>query len=204
LRSRSLIGLVLWTVSAAFAPAAASSKLAKAIFAGGCFWSEEKAFEGRPGVVSVTSGYTGGQVKSPTYEQVSSGVTGHAEAVEVLFDPGKTSYAQLLEVFWHNVDPMDAGGQFCDHGPQYRSGIFYLDDAQKAAAEESKRQLEANPKFAGKIVTQILPAGPFFPAEAYHQDFAKKNAVRYGAYKMGCRRDARLTQIWGDAAGSHN
>jgi peptide-methionine (S)-S-oxide reductase len=204
LRSRSLIGLVLWAGAAVLAPAAASPTRARAIFAGGCFWSEEKAFDSLPGVVSATSGYTGGQVKNPTYEQVSSGATGHAEAVEVVFDPAKTTYAQLLEVFWHNIDPMDASGQFCDHGSQYRSAIFYLDEAQKAAAEESRRKLEENPKFAGKIVTQIVPASVFFPAEEYHQDFAKKNAMQYGAYRMGCRRDARLTQIWGDAAGSHN
>jgi peptide-methionine (S)-S-oxide reductase len=194
---------MLWA-AAVLASAATPPKLSRAIFAGGCFWSEEKAFEGLPGVVSVTSGYTGGNVKSPTYEQVSSGVTGHVEAVEVLFDPAKTTYANLLEVFWHNTDPMDAGGQFCDHGPEYRSAIFTLDDAQKAAAEASRRKLEENPKFAGKIVTQIAPAGAFYPAEEYHQDFAKKNSVHYGAYRMGCRRDARLTQIWGDAAGSHN
>jgi peptide-methionine (S)-S-oxide reductase len=174
-----------------------------AIFAGGCFWCEETAFEGLPGVISVTSGYTGGQTRNPTYEQVSSGSTGHAESVEVLYDPSKTSYEKLLEVFWHNVDPTQAGGQFCDHGTQYRSAIFYRGDAQRKAAEESKRKLEEQTQFKGKIATEIVPASTFYPAEEYHQDFCKKKPTHYEAYRFGCRRDARLKEIWGDAAGGH-
>jgi peptide-methionine (S)-S-oxide reductase len=174
-----------------------------AIFAGGCFWCEETAFEGLPGVISVTSGFDGGQVKNPTYEQVSAGGTGHAESVEVVFDPSRTSYEKLLEVFWHNVDLFDAGGQFCDRGSQYRSAIFYQGEAQKAAAEASKAKLEEQPQFKGKIATQIVPAGPFYRAEEYHQDFYKKNPIRYNEYRLGCGRDARLKQIWGAAAGGH-
>jgi peptide-methionine (S)-S-oxide reductase len=174
-----------------------------AIFAGGCFWCEETAFVGVPGVISVTSGYTGGQVKNPTYEQVSSGSTGHAESVEVVFDPSKTSYEKLLDVFWHNVDPTQANGQFCDHGYQYRSAIFYTSESQRRAAEESKKKLEEQPRFKGKIVTQIVAAGPFYRAEEYHQEFYKKNPTRYHEYRLGCGRDARLKQIWGDAAGGH-
>ena len=176
---------------------------ATAVFAGGCFWCEETAFEGLPGVLAVTSGYTGGQTKNPTYEQVSSGGTGHAESVEVAYDPSKTSYEKLLEVFWHNVDPFQKDGQFCDHGTQYRSAIFYKDEAQRKAAEESRKKLEEDPKFKGKIVTQIVPVSTFYPAEEYHQDFYKKNPVRYREYRLGCGRDARLKQIWGDAAGGH-
>ncbi|MCA1582199.1 MAG: peptide-methionine (S)-S-oxide reductase MsrA [Acidobacteria bacterium] len=175
----------------------------KAVFAGGCFWCEETAFEGVPGVLSVTSGYTGGQKKNPTYEEVSSGGTGHAESVEVAYDPAKISYEKLLEIFWHNVDPLQANAQFCDHGSQYRSAIFFLDDAQRRAAEESKRRLEEESRFKGKIVTQIVAASTFYPAEEYHQDFYRKNPARYHQYREGCGRDARLKQLWGDAAGGH-
>ncbi|MEP6770120.1 MAG: peptide-methionine (S)-S-oxide reductase MsrA [Acidobacteriota bacterium] len=176
---------------------------AKAVFAGGCFWCEETAFEGVPGVFSVTSGHTGGQKKNPTYEEVSSGGTGHAESVEVAYDPAKISYEKLLEIFWHNVDPLQANAQFCDHGSQYRSAIFYLDETQHRAAEESKRKLEEEPRFKGKIVTQIVAASTFYPAEEYHQDFYKKSPARYHQYRDGCGRDARLKQLWGDAAGGH-
>ena len=173
-----------------------------AIFAGGCFWCEETAFEGVPGVISVTSGFTGGQTKNPTYEMVSAGSTGHAESVEVLFDPSRISYERLLEIFWHNVDPTQANGQFCDHGTQYRSAIFYRDEAQKRAAEASKAKVEQDPRFAGKkIVTQVVAASVFYPAEEYHQQFYKKNPVRYQEYRMGCGRDARLKEIWGKDAG---
>jgi peptide-methionine (S)-S-oxide reductase len=182
---------------------AAEPQKATAIFAGGCFWCEETAFEGLPGVLSVTSGYTGGTVKNPTYEQVSSGGTGHAESVEVAYDPTKTTYEKLLEVFWHNVDPFQKDAQFCDHGNQYRSAIFYQGDAQKKAAEASKAKLEEDPKFKGKIVTQIVAASAFYPAEEYHQDFWKKSPARYYSYRAGCGRDARLKQIWGEAAGGH-
>jgi peptide-methionine (S)-S-oxide reductase len=184
-------------------PSARAATAETAIFAGGCFWCEETAFEGLPGVLSVVSGYTGGSVQNPTYEQVSSGVTGHAESVEVSFDPAKVSYEKLLEVFWHSVDPTQKDGQFCDHGTQYRSAIFYRGEAQKRAAEASKNELEADPRFAGKIATQIVAASKFYPAEEYHQDFYKKSLARYREYRQGCGRDARLKAIWGDAAGGH-
>jgi peptide-methionine (S)-S-oxide reductase len=172
-----------------------------ALFAGGCFWCEETAFEGVPGVLSVVSGYTGGTKRSPSYEEVSSGATGHAESVRVTFDAQKISYAKLLDIFWHNVDPLQANGQFCDHGTQYRSAIFYLDEEQRKAAEASRRALEATHRFDRPIVTEITRAGEFFPAEEYHQDFYKKNPVRYHSYRLGCGRDQRLKQLWGPAAG---
>ena len=203
MRLRVLAGLAAGLAASLVLPAAPPGERATAVFAGGCFWCEETAFEGLPGVLSVTSGYTGGQKKNPTYEEVSSGGTGHAESVEVAFDPAKTSYEKLLEIFWRNVDPFQKDGQFCDHGTQYRSAIFYKDEAQRKAAEESKRKLEEDSKFKGKIVTQIVAAGTFYPAEEYHQDFYKKNPVRYHEYRQGCGRDARLKQIWGDAAGGH-
>lgn len=201
MRLRALVGLAVGLAASLASPAAPPGERATAIFAGGCFWCEETAFEGLPGVLSVTSGYTGGQKKNPTYEEVSSGGTGHAESVEVVFDPAKTSYEKLLEVFWHNVDPFQKDGQFCDHGTQYRSAIFYRDEAQRKAAEESKRRLEEEPRFKGKIVMQIVAASTFYPAEEYHQDFYKKNPVRYHSYREGCGRDARLKEIWGEATG---
>ena len=203
MKLRALVGLAVWLGVAAAAVAAPAGNRATAIFAGGCFWCEETAFEGLPGVFSVVSGYTGGQTKNPTYEQVSSGGTGHAESVEVTYDPGKISYEKLLDVFWHNVDPIQKDAQFCDHGSQYRSAIFTRDEAQRKAAEESKRRLEEEPRFKGKIFTQIVPASTFYPAEEYHQDFYKKNPARYNSYRQGCGRDARLKEIWGTAAGGH-
>lgn len=203
MRSRAFAALALAMVAAASAFADPMPPRASAIFAGGCFWCEETAFEGVPGVISVTSGYTGGQKKDPTYEEVSSGGTGHAESVQVVYDPSKISYEKLLEIFWHNVDPFQANGQFCDHGNQYRSAIFYQGDAQRSAAEASKRKLEEDPQFRGKIVTQIVPASTFYPAEEYHQDFYKKDPARYHSYRTGCGRDARLKAIWGEAAGGH-
>jgi len=197
------IGLAVWAAAAGFAVATPPAERATAIFAGGCFWCEETAFEGLPGVFSVTSGYTGGQKKNPTYEEVSSGSTGHAESVEVVYDSSKISYEKLLDVFWHNVDPTQANGQFCDHGTEYRSAIFYKDEAQRKAAEESKRKIEEMPRFKGKIVTQIVAASTFYPAEEYHQDFYKKNPIRYETYRRGCGRDARLKEVWGAAGGSH-
>jgi peptide-methionine (S)-S-oxide reductase len=202
LKPRFLIALVFGLGAALLAPAARAQR-ATAIFAGGCFWCEETAFEGVPGVISVTSGYIGGQKKNPTYEEVSSGSTGHTEAVEVAFDSAKTSYEKLLENFWHNVDPFQKNGQFCDHGTQYRSAIFYKDEVQRKAAEASKRKLEGEPRFRGKIVTEIVPATTFYPAEEYHQDFYKKSPVRYNQYVRGCGREARLKQIWGEAGGGH-
>ena len=174
---------------------AGEARAAEALFAGGCFWCEETAFEGLPGVSQVISGYTGGQKLNPTYEEVSSGSTGHAESVRVVFDPKKISYARLLEVFWHNVDPFSAGGQFCDRGNQYRPAIFWLDEAQHKAAEESKRAVE---KQLGKpVAVEITKASPFYAAEEYHQDFYKKSPARYQSYRLGCGRDARLKEVWG-------
>jgi peptide-methionine (S)-S-oxide reductase len=201
LRLRVLAGFAVWALAAVL-PAAPPER-ATAAFAGGCFWCEEAAFEGLPGVISVTSGYTGGHAKNPSYEEVSAGGTGHAESVEVLYDPSKTSYEKLLDVFWHNIDPFQKDGQFCDHGTQYRSAIFYKDEAQRKAAEESKRKLEEDPRFKGKIATEIVPAGPFYRAEEYHQQYSRKNPLRYRVYRLGCGRDARLKQVWGEAAGGH-
>jgi peptide-methionine (S)-S-oxide reductase len=175
----------------------ADSRLDTAIFAGGCFWCMEEAFEKVDGVVSVTSGYTGGTVARPTYEQVSSGTTGHAESVEVKYDPRKITYSLLLDVFWHNVDPLTPNRQFCDVGRQYRSAIFYGDEAQHRAAETSKQALEDSKRFAKPIVTEIVPAGPFYPAEEYHQDYYKKNPARYHFYKWNCGRAQRLEELWG-------
>jgi peptide-methionine (S)-S-oxide reductase len=183
--------------------AAAAGGTETAIFAGGCFWCEESAFDGLPGVVSATSGYTGGHTKNPTYEEVSSGTTGHAEAAKVVFDPAKISYTKLLDVYWHNVDPFDGDGQFCDRGSQYRPAIFYLDEMQRKEAEASKRKLEEDPKFKGKIAVAIVEASTFYPAEEYHQDYCKKKPTQYERYRYGCRRDARLKAVWGEAAGGH-
>jgi peptide-methionine (S)-S-oxide reductase len=175
---------------------------AKATFGMGCFWCAETAFEGLPGVTSVISGYTGGYKKNPTYKEVSAGKTGHAEVVQVAFHPEKIPYAELLEVFWHNIDPTQADGQFCDHGQQYRSAIFYHDETQKNLAEASKQHLESTARFKDKIVTEITPASGFYPAEDYHQDFYKKDPERYESYRRGCGRDRRLQELWG-APGRH-
>ena len=170
---------------------------AVAIFAGGCFWCMEPPFDALDGVLSTTSGYTGGSVPDPSYEQVSEGGTGHVEAVRVVFDPERVSYAQLLEVFWHNVDPLDDGGQFCDRGPTYRSEIFVADAEQRRLAEESRR--EVGERLGRPVVTQIRDAGPFYPAEEYHQDYYRKNPIRYRFYRSRCGRDARLEALWGRA-----
>ena len=180
-------------------PAAPGANLAKATFAGGCFWCMEPPFDRLDGVVSTTSGYTGGQKVDPTYEEVSSGGTGHAESVEVLYDPAKVSYERLLDVFWHNVDPTVRDRQFCDIGHQYRTAIFYHDDTQKRLAEASKAALEKSKPFKEQVVTEIVPAGRFYPAEEYHQDYYKKNPVRYKFYRYNCGRDQRLEQLWGKA-----
>jgi len=175
------------------------SALAKATFAGGCFWCMEPPFDKVPGVVSTTSGYTGGQKRNPSYEEVSSGGTGHAETVQILYDPGKVSYQQLLEVYWHNVDPLTPNAQFCDHGEQYRTAIFYHDDEQRRLAEQSKNELAG--RFRQPIVTQIVPASVFYPAEEYHQSFYRKNPIRYHFYRHNCGRDQRLEELWGKDAG---
>jgi len=169
----------------------------KATFAGGCFWCMEGPFDKLAGVQSVTVGYTGGTMENPSYEAVSSGGTGHAEAVEIVFDPARISYEKLLEVFWHNVDPLTANRQFCDVGEQYRSAIFFHGEAQHAAAEASKKALEESKKFDRSIVTEIVPASRFWPAEEYHQHYYTKNPLRYQYYRFGCGRDARLEKLWG-------
>jgi peptide-methionine (S)-S-oxide reductase len=203
-RSRFVFAAIIACFGAAsLSLAAQKPPRAAAVFAGGCFWCEETAFEGVPGVYAVTSGYIGGHVDNPTYEQVSAGVTGHAEAVEVVYDPSQISYEKLLDIFWRNVDPFQKDAQFCDHGSQYRSAIFYRGEEQMRAAFTSLRKLEEEPRFKGKVVTEIVPATKFYRAEEYHQDFYKKNPIRYKTYRMGCGRDARLKEIWGAPAGGH-
>ncbi|PXW90846.1 peptide-methionine (S)-S-oxide reductase [Nitrosomonas sp. Nm84] len=174
-----------------------SENLEVAIFAGGCFWCTESDFDKIPGVVSTTSGYIGGTVINPTYEQVSAGRTGHVEAVQVHFDKSKTSFSQLLTAYWLTIDPLTPDQQFCDIGSQYRSVIFYLNPDQKELAETSKKAMETSSRFAQPIVTEILPASEFYRAEEYHQDYYIKNPLRYGYYRKNCGRDKRLEELWG-------
>ena len=177
-------------------------KLATATFAAGCFWCLEGPYDKIDGVVSTTSGYTGGHTKNPTYRQVVSGRTGHTEAVQVVYDPAKVSYDELLEVFWVNVDPLRKDAQFCDRGTQYRAGVFHHDEAQKSAALKTREEVKT--KFAGQEVhTEVTPLAEFYPAEEYHQDYYKKNPARYKYYRVRCGRDARLEELWGDAAEKH-
>jgi peptide-methionine (S)-S-oxide reductase len=183
------------------APASTPAVTAKATFAGGCFWCVESDFDKLPGVISTTSGYTGGNVANPTYEQVSAKHTGHAEAVEIVYDPRKVSYEQLLQHYWHNIDPTTKDRQFCDVGSPYRTAIFAHGDEQMRAALASKAALEKSKPFKEPIVTEIVAAGPFYPAEAYHQDYYLKNPVRYKFYRTSCGRDARLQDLWGARAG---
>jgi peptide-methionine (S)-S-oxide reductase len=178
-----------------------AGELAKATFAGGCFWCMEEPFTGLAGVVSVTSGYTGGLTKNPTYEEVSAGGTGHAEAVQIVYDPARIGYEKLLDIFWRNIDPTTPDRQFCDAGSQYRSAVFYHNETQKKLAEASKRALEKSKPFREPIVTEIFPVGPFYPAEEYHQHYYRKNPLRYKFYRQGCGRDKRLRELWGSAAG---
>jgi peptide-methionine (S)-S-oxide reductase len=180
---------------AATSPAASPSNLATAIFAGGCFWCMEKPFDEIPGVVATTSGYTGGTLVNPTYEQVGRGGTGHFEAVKITYDPAKVSYQKLLDTFWLQVDPFDAFGQFCDKGETYLPAIFYANDTERKAAEAAREVLYA--RFKKPIVVQILPAKVFYDAEGYHQDYYQKNPLRYAYYRNGCGRDARLRAVWG-------
>jgi peptide-methionine (S)-S-oxide reductase len=175
----------------------AEGKNETAIFAGGCFWCMEPPFDKLDGVISTTSGYTAGDKKNPTYKEVSAGHTGHTEAIQIVFDPDKVSYAELLKVYWKNIDPVAVDRQFCDSGSQYRSGIYYLDETQASAANESFQQLENNKPFEEKIATEVLPASTFYPAEEYHQDYYQKNPVRYKYYRYRCGRDNRLEEIWG-------
>ena len=175
-----------------------SDRFPKATFAGGCFWCMEPPFDKLDGVISTTSGYTGGHKENPTYEQVSSGATGHAEAIQIIYDPEKVSYGKLLEVFWRNTDPTDGGGQFCDRGNQYRTAIFYHDDEQKSLAQQSKQALIESKGFT-EIATEITAASAFYSAEEYHQDYYKKNPVRYKFYRYSCGRDKRLKELWGES-----
>ena len=174
-----------------------TADLARATFAGGCFWCMEPPFDALDGVIATISGYTGGHTVNPSYEQVSSGTTGHIEALQILFDPVRVSYEQLLDVFWRNINPTDAEGQFVDRGTQYRSAIFYHDVDQQRLAEASKARLAASGRFRGPIVTPILPSGPFYPAEEYHQDYYAKNPIRYRFYRYNSGRDRFLLEIWG-------
>jgi peptide-methionine (S)-S-oxide reductase len=193
----ALILLLSVSLLSASAQTAERSTSAKAIFAGGCFWCMEEAFEEVPGVLSVTSGYIGGRVPNPTYDQVSAGKTGHTEAIEVLYDPARVNYSTLLEVFWHNIDPLTPNAQFCDHGSQYRGGISYHSAEQQKLADASKQALIDSQRFKEPIVTEITMATMFYPAEEYHQDYYKKNPLRYKFYKYNCGRAQRLKELWG-------
>ena len=184
-------------------PAHAAAPADTATFAGGCFWCMEPPFEALPGVFSVTSGFSGGPEKNPTYNQVSAGITGHRESIQVVYDPKKITYTKLLDVYWHNIDPTQDDGQFCDRGKQYRSAIFVRGTAQRRRAEESKHAIEASKRLKGPIVTPILPFTAFYPAEEYHQDYYKKNPEHYHAYRTGCGRDRRLREVWGAEAPVH-
>ena len=173
----------------------------KAALAGGCFWCMEAPFDQLPGVLSVIPGYIGGKKKNPTYKEVSAGGTGHAEAVQIVYDPAKISYDKLLSVYWHNIDPTVKDRQFCDSGDQYRSAIFYNSEEQRRVALQSKAALEKSKPFREPIVTEVSLAGEFYPAEEYHRQYYKKNPIRYKYYRNGCGRDQRLKELWGSAAG---
>jgi peptide-methionine (S)-S-oxide reductase len=204
--SRELLGALLLSLvlspsgarGADAPPAPATS--AKATFAGGCFWCMQPAFDGLPGVVSTTVGYTGGTTKNPSYQEVSSGTTGHAESIEVEYDPQQVRYETLLDVFWHNVDPTDSAGQFCDRGTQYRSAIFYHDEDQRRLAEKSKVDVAKDLQVPGPIVTEIVSASVFYRAEEYHQSYYRKNPLLYRFYKRRCGRDGRIAEVWGRPA----
>jgi len=181
-------------------PAASAARSETAVFAMGCFWCGETQFERQPGVLSVVSGYAGGPEQHPTYEAVSAGTTGHYESVQVTFDPTKTSYEKLLDLFWHAIDPTQGNGQFCDRGRQYRSAVFAANERQRQSAEASKAAIEASGVLKKPIVTEILEGATFWPAEDYHQDFWLKDSARYRSYRLGCGRDLRLAQLWGKQA----
>jgi len=200
-----LVGLFVptlgWTSRANAAEPVMPAGQQTAIFAGGCFWCVESDFDKVPGVLKTISGYLGGQKLNPTYEEVSAGYTGHTEAVQIVFDSKKVSYQQLVEYFWRSIDPTTLNSQFCDHGSQYRTGIFYNGAEQKLIAEQSKAALEINKPFKERIVTEITQAGPFYPAEEYHQDFHTKSAIRYDFYRYRCGRDQRVKELWGKKVG---
>ena len=187
--------LALGLVASAVGQGSEPQRTTIATFAGGCFWCVEADFDKVDGVISTTSGYTGGRTVDPTYEQVSHGGTGHAEAVEIVYDPAKVSYQKLLDVFWHNIDPLAKDRQFCDHGDQYRSAIFYHGEEQRSLAQASKAAVEK--RFKQPIATDIVPAGQFYKAEEYHQGYYMKNPIRYKFYRFNCGRDARLEELWG-------
>jgi len=195
-------GLVVWTLALALLAVTASAKdkgtSAFAIFAGGCFWCMEADFEKVDGVRSVTSGFTGGDVVSPAYKQVSAGGTGHTEAIRIIYDPEIVSYEELLDLFWERIDPTVSDRQFCDEGSEYRAAIFYGNEAERQAAERSKTELEQVKLFAEPIVTEITAASTFYPAEEHHQDYYKKNPRKYAYYRKGCGRDERLAELWGE------
>ena len=188
-------------IAATASTTAARAETAIATFAGGCFWCVESDFDKVEGVTATISGYMGGSTKKPTYDQVSSGTTGHTEVVQVSYDPAKVSYEKLLYVFWRTIDATDSGGQFCDRGPQYRTAVFTHSDEQARLAKASKAAIDASGKLPKPIVTEIAPAGEFTAAEDYHQDFYKKSPFRYTTYRAGCGRDARVKALWGTEAG---
>ncbi len=202
---RLILTLMVMTGLGIYSPAVISAQdgrqgtgYSQATFAGGCFWCMEPPFDKLEGVISTTSGYAGGHVQNPTYQQVSAGSTGHAEVVQVVYDPKRISYQELLDVFWLNVDPLDSGGQFCDRGNQYRTVIFYHDEEQKRLAEQSKAALERSGRLSRSVATEIVALnGTFYPAEEYHQDYYIKNPLRYKYYRTACGRDRRLQQLWG-------
>ncbi len=199
LRITALALMVVYFVAGAV-PKATAENLEVATFAGGCFWCVESDFDTVPGVVETVSGYTGGVLIDPTYRQVTAGGTGHYEAVQITFDPQQVSYATLLEIFWRSVDPTDGGGQFCDRGDSYRTAIFANSPEQMKLADASKRRLEESGALERPIVTSIESAGPFYPAEDYHQDYYKKNPFRYRLYRARCGRDSRVQAVWGEEA----
>ncbi len=180
---------------------ASATGTARATFAGGCFWCMEPPFDALDGVKATTSGFAGGTIDDPSYRRVASGETDHREVVQVTYDPTRVSYTRLLEVFWHNIDPTDGGGQFCDRGHQYTTAVYHHNDEQRRLAEDSRERLEAADALDGEVVTEIAPLDDFWPAEDYHQDFYRKNPERYGSYREGCGRDRVLREIWGEAAG---
>jgi peptide-methionine (S)-S-oxide reductase len=196
--TQRLVGIVAAVLLGALSGGLHAEEAKTAIFAGGCFWCVESDFDRMPGVVETTSGYTGGSLPNPTYKQVTAGGTGHFEAVRITYDPGQVGYADLLAAFWRSVDPTDPGGQFCDRGDSYRTGIFVGNDEERRLAEASKRAAEDS---LGKpVVTAIATAGPFFPAEDYHQDYYKKNPVQYRTYRWACGRNKRVEKLWGEQA----
>ena len=195
-----LVLILAGTFGATSAPRADEPAFEVATFAGGCFWCVESDFDTVPGVVRTVSGYTGGILIDPTYQQVTAGGTGHREAVQIHYDPKAVTYEALLEIFWRSVDPTDDGGQFCDRGQSYETAIFTNSPEQKAAAEASKRRLQEQPPLGRPIVTPIEEAGPFYPAEGYHQDYYEKNPIRYKFYRFRCGRNARVEALWGDEA----